>query len=116
MAAPAVDWILKRQLRLELLCHPGPRFAVTKKYLARATGAKPREIEEAIHQLRADGVPIGSGGNGYFMAESPEQLDGTVRHLTSRIRKETATLRHTLSMQERMKRPPADPNGQRRFA
>ena len=52
--------------------------------LAHISGAKIRDI---VHQSRANFVPIASDTDGYFMAETPEELDHTIAQINSRIHK-----------------------------
>ncbi len=42
------------------------------------------EIRGIIHELRLSGHPIASDSNGYYMAESIEELDHTIAQLKSR--------------------------------
>ena len=116
MPAPAVDNQIKGRVRGALRFYRGPGLAITKRELARGFGATPRQIELAVNALRAEGEPISSNDHGYFLAERPEDLDPTVEHLDSRIRKIAATKRAVERARERLTRPPVDPNGQGRFA
>ena len=47
------------------------------------------EVREIIGVLRDRGVPVGSGSSGYWWARDYSELESTLRHLESRIRKES---------------------------
>lgn len=52
--------------------------------LAHISGAAIRHI---VNDSRANFVPIASDGDGYFMAETPDELDHTIAQINSRIHK-----------------------------
>lgn len=52
--------------------------------LANISGATIRQI---VNDSRANFIPIGSDSDGYFIAETPEELDHTIAQINSRIHK-----------------------------
>ena len=52
--------------------------------LANINGAAIRHI---VNESRANFIPIASDDKGYFMAETPDELDHTIAQLNSRIHK-----------------------------
>ena len=52
--------------------------------LAHISGASIRDI---VNHSRANFVPIASDSDGYFIAETPEELDHTIAQINSRIHK-----------------------------
>lgn len=45
------------------------------------------QIREQVNKLRSEFVPIASDERGYFIAETPEELNHTIAQLNSRIHK-----------------------------
>lgn len=45
------------------------------------------QIREQVNKLRSEFVPIASDDKGYFIAETPEELNHTIAQLNSRIHK-----------------------------
>lgn len=84
------DLLLVDHLRLHLSY--GVANARTKKHLAEATGYTPREIEEAIRQMRLSGLLIASGPLGYWMA-SPDEMAQTIASLQGRLVSQYRTIR-----------------------
>lgn len=52
----------------------------------------PSQVSSLISYLRMQSYPIGSNGKGYFWARKPEELDQTIEHMESRIRRQSVIL------------------------
>ena len=63
----------------------------------------PSQVSALMAYLRMQGYPIGSNGNGYFWAKRPEELDQTIEHMESRIRRQSVILNKVKSIREAMK-------------
>jgi len=48
-------------------------------------GVNDATVRAIVSEARVGGVPIGSGGDGYFLAQSLDELEGTFDHLDARI-------------------------------
>lgn len=68
--------------------HRGRENAVTAKEL-RYQGWGSREFRKMIRELRVQGYPICSGQTGYYYAKDSTELYGTVKYLSSYIKKLT---------------------------
>ena len=42
------------------------------------------EVRSIVHHLRCEGVPIGSGHKGYYMARTPDEIETTIEHMIQR--------------------------------
>src|SRR4030042_4005918 len=75
-----------------LQLHRGKTRAITGKELAQILGEpNDRMIRKEIRELIADGHPIASSTEkpcGYFMAETPEEVDQYLKQLKSRLVKD----------------------------
>ena len=60
---------------------------ITSAEISRLTNVKGYKIRHIINKSRASGLPIASDHKGYFMAETPDELDHTIAQLNSRIHK-----------------------------
>lgn len=60
---------------------------ITSAENSNLTHIKGSTIRHIINNSRAHFFPIASDGKGYFMAESPDELDHTIAQLNSRIHK-----------------------------
>lgn len=63
---------------------------ITGEALAQEFGTNWRKVADIVEQLRDAGHKIGSSMSkpmGYFLARSPEDLQGTLTHLESRAKK-----------------------------
>ena len=86
----------------------------TKTTLALSLNCSEREVELAIRELRLGGAPIASGANGYWLAERPDELDGTIAQMYHRLREQGRTLAALRRTRARMvEEAGRDPNGQR---
>ena len=65
--------------------HKGGANAVTSRQLEITFGVKGIQIRDMVNALRRDGVPIASGGKGYFYAATPQEVRDTIAHMTNRI-------------------------------
>ena len=60
---------------------------ITSAEISKLTNVKGVTIRYIINNSRANFIPIASDGKGYFMAETPDELDHTIAQLNSRIHK-----------------------------
>lgn len=67
--------------------HYGESQAAHSRKLEKKIGIRSRELREVVSRLRMGGVPICSSDYGYFYAADEEELNRTIRQLTSRITK-----------------------------
>lgn len=63
----------------------GSGRAVTAERLAEIVFTTAREVNAVIRELREAGEHIGSGSNGYFMIETPDEYEALIRQLDSRF-------------------------------
>lgn len=63
--------------------HKGEINAITQRYISE-WGTGP-EVRKMVNRLRKAGFPICSGREGYFFAEKPEDLTGTIAQIASRV-------------------------------
>lgn len=84
--------ITPAQVLTELQCHIGQENGIhVRELVQRITGdlctsdLLERRIRQIVTDLRMDGAHIcGHPGSGYFMADSPEELEHTLKFLRSR--------------------------------
>ncbi len=62
-------------------------YPVSSTELAARYGTNRPMIRKIVHRLRIQGTPIASDLEGYWLARTPSELDGTLRHLRSRATK-----------------------------
>ena len=86
----------------------------TKRALAERMGIPGREVEALVQQARLDGAPILSDGDGYRLADDPDELEAQARRLRIRAAHQFITARAVRSTARTMKaeqdaalRPPA---------
>lgn len=65
----------------------GESQRITSTEIRQATNINGATIRKIVNKARANFVPIASDENGYFMAETPEELDHTIAQINSRIHK-----------------------------
>ena len=65
----------------------GERNRITSAELNRLTNIKGSTIRQIVNNSRANFVPIGSDDKGYFIAETPDELNHTIAQINSRIHK-----------------------------
>ncbi len=63
----------------------------------------PSQVSSLIAYLRMQDYPIGSNGKGYFWAKKPGELDQTIEHMESRIRRQSAILNKVKATREAMR-------------
>lgn len=74
----------------------------TISQLCLATGSPRREIEAGIQQMRRDGVPVVSDGQGIRLARDAADAERCAARLRSRALEQMATARALLDTAERM--------------
>lgn len=70
-----------------LLIPKGENNRITSTEISQLTNIKGSTIRQIVNNSRANFVPIASDGNGYFIAETPDELDHTIAQINSRIHK-----------------------------
>lgn len=65
--------------------HLGAQSAATSRELEYVFSMKGKELRQLINSLRREGVPIASGGSGYYYAATEQEVRATIAHLTRRI-------------------------------
>jgi hypothetical protein len=70
-----------------VLIPKGEGNRITSAEISLLTNIPGATIRQIVNNSRANFVPIASDGNGYFMAETPDELDHTIAQLNSRIHK-----------------------------
>ena len=70
-----------------LLIPKGEGNRITSAEINKLTNINGATIRQIVNTSRANFIPIASDGNGYFMAETPEELDHTIAQINSRIHK-----------------------------
>ena len=73
--------------------HLGQFNATTSRELELSFGIKGIEVRHLVNQLRREGIPIASNGNGYFYAATDQEVRATIAHLTRRISGISAAIR-----------------------
>lgn len=86
--------------QLLILLNPGRENGTGVKQLAVALDATERHVRQLISELREAGQPIcGTPHDGYFMAETAEELEETCDFLRSRAM-------HSLSLESKLRKIP----------
>ena len=70
-----------------ILIPKGEGHRITSNEISQLTNVTGATIRKIINNSRANFVPIASDGSGYFMAETPDELDHTIAQINSRIHK-----------------------------
>lgn len=70
-----------------LLIPKGEGSRITSSEISKLANVSGVTIRQVVNNSRANFVPIASDGNGYFMAENPDELDHTIAQINSRIHK-----------------------------
>ena len=65
--------------------HSGEQYAATSRELESAFDVKGAALRKQINALRREGVPIASGDNGYYSAETEQEIRRTIAHMKHRI-------------------------------
>lgn len=80
--------------------HIGASYGINAAQLAEATDMPERRVRACISELREDGVAIcGHPSNGYYIAQTAEELDRCCQFLRSRAL-------HSLTIESRLRRIP----------
>lgn len=58
---------------------------ITSGEITRLTKLNGATIRKAVNDARSGFVPIGSDDKGYFIAETPEELNHTIAQINSRV-------------------------------
>ena len=72
-------------LRAKLSCH-NINNPILSEVLERELDCSGSVIRDGVRALRNNGVPIASGADGYFVAESFQEIEQTIEHLRSRMK------------------------------
>ena len=67
--------------------HKGESRAITSRELETEFAIRGSELRGIVNRLRSEGVPICSFEYGYYYAAAEDELNRTIRQLTSRIKK-----------------------------
>ena len=70
-----------------VLIPKGEGNRITSAEISQATAIDGATIRQIVNRSRANFVPIASDKNGYFIAETPDELDHTIAQINSRIHK-----------------------------
>lgn len=70
-----------------VLIPKGESNRITSAEISQLTSMKGSTIRKIVNNSRANFVPIASDENGYFIAETPDELDHTIAQINSRIHK-----------------------------
>ena len=70
-----------------VLIPKGESHRITSSEIKRLTNIPTSTIRHIVNESRANFIPIASDCEGYFMAETPEELDHTIAQINSRIHK-----------------------------
>lgn len=70
-----------------VLIPKGENNRITSTEISHLTNIRGSTIRKIVNDSRANFIPIASDANGYFMAETPEELDHTIAQINSRIHK-----------------------------
>jgi biotin operon repressor len=73
--------------------HAGERYAASSRELEIALGVTGATLRKLINALRREGVPIASGENGYYYAETELEVRRTIAHMKHRISGISAAIR-----------------------
>lgn len=76
--------------------HSGRENAACNKELRQALDCDERTVRRYIHRLREEGHPICSGQDGYYYADSVEDINETIARLDC-MQKKLADARNSLS-------------------
>ena len=70
-----------------VLIPKGETNRITATEISKLTSINGSTIRQIVNNSRANFIPIASDGEGYFMAEKPEELDHTIAQINSRTHK-----------------------------
>ena len=96
--------------------HDGPTRKTTKARMAADLGTSPRKIEMGVFLLRKEGMAILADGDGYWLAERPEEFRPVLKSLRHRLREIYGTYRSLEHARERLlQSATTEPTGQKRM-
>ncbi len=72
---------LKAKLSIHNIRNP-----ILSEVLERELDCAGSVIRDGVLSLRRNGVPVASGADGYFVAESFTEIESTIEHLRSRMK------------------------------
>ena len=84
---------LKAQLESILLRHEGQASAIKSKELCFLLGLPDRQVRLLIRELRKDGLPVLSSGEGYFMPSNWDELRECLASMRGRLIADALTRR-----------------------
>ena len=70
-----------------MLIPKGESNRISSVEIKNLTGIEGSTIRKIVNDSRANFIPIASDSNGYFIAETPDELDHTIAQINSRIHK-----------------------------
>ena len=70
-----------------VLIPKGENNRITSTEISQLTNIKGSTIRHFVNESRANFIPIASDEKGYFIAETPDELDHTIAQINSRIHK-----------------------------
>lgn len=70
-----------------VLIPKGEKNRITSAEISRLTNIDGATIRQIVNNSRANFIPIASDSYGYFVAETPDELDHTIAQINSRIHK-----------------------------
>ncbi len=82
----------------------GEANRISAQMLKALTGLDAAEIRRQINKARANGVPLCSSGDGYFIADDPADIQRSIKRYNSRIHKQIAAKKGLEKALEEMKR------------
>jgi hypothetical protein len=77
---------MEESLLMHLRTHTGRKFAVTSRKLKQRGYGGGAAVRAMVHNLRVAGYPICSCNEGYYYAETEEELRGSMVFLDSYIK------------------------------
>lgn len=63
----------------------GKKNAMTSRHLESLVGCASPTVRKVVNELRAEGMKICSGRNGYYIARNDKEVSATIRQMESRI-------------------------------
>ncbi len=73
--------------------HLGAAHAIASRELECMFSVGGKRLRGTVNRLRREGVPIASNGNGYFYADTGQEIHTTIAHMTHRISGIAAAIR-----------------------
>lgn len=65
----------------------GEENAIRTKEITKLLGIEGNQIRALVNSLRTKGVPVGSTHRGYFICKNYDELEHTINHLSSRVKR-----------------------------